>query len=387
MLDPRDVRPLYSQFLAPGRVLLTGHSHQAWPDVAREGVLEAFADAARDADDKWERAFAAAAAVRMGVAHRIGAAPSEIALAPNTWELVVRFLSALDLRERPHLVTTTGEFHSITRQLRRLDEQGWLPVTWVPARPVETLAQRLAASVRDDTAAVLTSTVLYETSEVVPGLPALVQAARARGAEVLLDAYHAFYALPFTLQSLGAQDAFVVAGGYKYAQWGEGACWLRVPPRGFRPVLTGWFAGFSELAGKRGAAVGYGSTGAEAFAGSTYDPTSHYRARAVLELQEAAGLTVEALRELSLRQTTRLLGLLDGLDVQTPAQPAGRGGFVAVRLQDAAGAVQALRAKGIVTDARGDLLRLGPAPYVLDEELDRAVTALKDHLARGGPVP
>ena len=50
-LDPRALRAHYSQFLsvpagAPRRILLTGHSHQAWPDVARAGQDLAFVDAA-----------------------------------------------------------------------------------------------------------------------------------------------------------------------------------------------------------------------------------------------------------------------------------------------------------------------------------------------------
>jgi kynureninase len=217
---------------------------------------------------------------------------------------------------------------------------------------------------------------------VVPGLPALIQSARARGVEVLLDTYHALYAVPFTLDSLGARDAFLVGGGYKYAQWGEGNCFLVVPPRAFRPVDTGWFAGFSGLAHAREGEVGYGASGAAAFAGSTYDPTSHYRARAVIRFFKEHGLTVEALRLRSLQQTQRLLRGLEDLEVATPLEPAARGGFVAVKVRDAAQVVEALRARQIVTDARGDLLRLGPAPYLLDSELDAAVAAVRELVAR-----
>jgi selenocysteine lyase/cysteine desulfurase len=374
MLTPKVLRPHYSQFLAPGRVLLSGHSHQAWPDVAREGVLRSHDDAAKLADDKWAAAFEAADAVRAYVGRLIGAQPRELALGSNTHELVARFLSAIDLKQRPHLVTTRGEFHSITRQLRRLGEL--VEVTWVDPMPVETLAGRLAAAIGPKTAAVLTSTVLFETSTVVPGLPALVSAARAKGAEVLLDAYHAFSTLPFTLASLGAADAFLVGGGYKYAQWGEGNCFMRVPPRPFRPVFTGWFAGFSDLAAKT-EGVTYAAHGAESFAGSTYDPVSHYRARAVIGFFEQMGMTVEALREVSLRQTQRLIDGLEGLAIATPREPAARGGFVAVRSATAGEWVKALHAQGIVADSRGELLRLGPAPYVLDEELDRGVAAVR----------
>ncbi|MGW2222828.1 kynureninase, partial [Nonomuraea sp. NPDC001684] len=58
--------PHYSAFRAADRLLLTGHSHQAWPDVALAGQIEAFDDAARDVDDKWAAAFKKADRVREG---------------------------------------------------------------------------------------------------------------------------------------------------------------------------------------------------------------------------------------------------------------------------------------------------------------------------------
>ena len=52
------------------------------------------------------------------------------------------------------------------------------------------------------------------------------------------------------------------------------------------------------------------------FAGSTYDPTSHYRAARVLDFFEEQGLTPERLRESYLQQTTLLAERFDelGLD-------------------------------------------------------------------------
>jgi kynureninase len=383
-IHPAALRSHYSAFLRPGRILLTGHSHQAWPDAARAGQLEAFDDAAAFADDKWGRATEAADAVRGAVAARIGARAEDVALGGSTHELVTRFLSALDLRARRHLVTTAGEFHSLARQLARLEEAG-VEVTRVAVDPLETLGERLAAAVRRDTAALLASTVLFRTSAIVPGLPAAVRVAREAGAEVLLDAYHAFNVVPFTVADYG-DDVFVTAGGYKYAQWGEGCCWLRVPPESaLRPVYTGWYADRAGLEHLRsGGPVAYGRTGADRFSGSTYDPTSHYRARAVIRFFDAQRLTVPRLRALSLRQTARLRAALDGFDFATPADDARRGGFLAIRLRDAARAVAALRARDVFADARGDLLRLGPAPYVTDDELDAAAARLRDVAARLG---
>ncbi len=377
-LDPASLRPHYSAFLTGERVLLTGHSHQAWPDVARQGQLRAWDDAARDVDDKWGAAMGMADRVRAGVATRIGASPDEIALGGSTHELVARFLSALDLRARPKLVTTRGEFHSAHRQLTRLAEAG-IDVVMIDVAPIATLADRLAAAVDARTSAVLVSSVLFETSSIVPGLGALARHARGMGAEVLIDAYHAFGIVPFSVSDFGA-DVFVTAGGYKYAQWGEGACFLRVPSScTLRPVYTGWFSDFGHLAAPRdGGRVSYGTRPADRFAGSTYDPTSHYRAAAVLDFFDRHELTIPRLRALSLTQTERLLNGLDGFDVVTPREPDRRGGFVAVRLADAGRVVDVLKARGICTDARGDVLRFGPAPYVTDDEIDRAIRAVRE---------
>lgn len=375
-MDPATLRPHYSAFLGSGsrdgRVLLTGHSHQAWPDVARAAIVRAFDDAAEHVDDKWGPAFEAAEALRGFIAARIGASADEIALAENTHQLLIRFLSALDFRTRRHLVTTRGEFHTLDRQLRRLAEEG-VDVTFVEPNP-----DAIAAAVRDDTAAVLCSTVLFQTGAIVPHVDELVRRVRQRGAHVLLDAYHAFQIVPFRVP----EEAFLVAGGYKYAQMGEGNCFLRVPKIAghLRPIVTGWFAGFATLGEERSDRVGYPARAADRFAGSTYDPTSHYRARAVLEFFEAKGLTVDVLRAISLRQTERILAQLEGFDVVTPRD--ARAGFISIRVADSRAVVDAMRARHVLVDARGDLVRLGPAPYLTDDEIDLGVRVFIDAASR-----
>ena len=78
-LAPEDLRrspsPLagdYAMFGVGDRLLLSGPSHQAWPDVALEGVVEAFDDAARHVDEKWGRAFAKADELRVAVGALLG---------------------------------------------------------------------------------------------------------------------------------------------------------------------------------------------------------------------------------------------------------------------------------------------------------------------------
>src|SRR5262245_52676775 len=55
---PNALAASYSRFKVDSRILLTGHSHQAWPDCGFEAQQQAWLDAAEFVDDKWERAFA-----------------------------------------------------------------------------------------------------------------------------------------------------------------------------------------------------------------------------------------------------------------------------------------------------------------------------------------
>ena len=381
--SPNALAGHYSRFRVGERLLLSGHSHQAWPDAGFEGQKQAWLDAADFVDDKWESAFERADRCREGWARLMGDPPGHIALAASTHDLVVRWLSALPLRDRPRIVTTTGEFHSIRRQLDRLEEEG-LVVDRIARDPVETLVERLAEHVDRRTAAVLISAVFYEDAMIVPHLGRLMRVCRDAGAELLIDAYHAFNVVPFSLAATGLEDAFVLGGGYKYCQLGEGNCAMYFPRgRELRPVVTGWFSEFEALsAPKGGGGIGY-PRGPALFDGATYDPSSHYRAAAVFDFFQEMGLTPELLREVSQHQVRLLADAFDALDAdpavitrerETPLERIG--GFLSLRAPSAGEIRTRLLDRGVFTDHRGDRLRLGPAPYLSDAQLDEAIGIL-----------
>lgn len=374
----------YRHFRVAERLLLTGHSHQAWPDVALEGQREAFDDAARYADEKWPHAFAKAERLRAGVRAWLDDPAAEVALAASTHELVIRFLSALDLPRRPRLVTTDGEFHSLRRQAARLAEAG-LDVIRVAARPVDTLAERLAAQVNDRTSAVLVSAVLFEDARIVPSLDSLALACGARGVELLVDVYHALGAMPYALSERGLESAWIVGGGYKYLELGEGNCFLRLPPHAaaMRPVITGWYAEFADLERSGDPESVTYPRGAAAFAGSTYDPTSHYRAARVLDFFVEQELTPARLRASYVHQVALLARAFDALELPDALITRDRGvplhefgGFLALRTPHAEVLQRELLHAGVLTDSRGDTLRLGPAPYLSDTQLETAIERL-----------
>jgi kynureninase len=381
--SPNALARHYGRFRVGERLLLTGHSHQAWPDCGFEAQAEAWLDAARHVDEKWEHAFARAERVRRGFARLLDDADGDYALGASTHELVVRFLSALPLRARPRIVTTDGEFHTLRRQLDRLAEER-IEIVRVAHAPAAAVAERLAALVDDRTAAVMVSAVFFDDGHIAPRLGQVHAACQRVGAELLVDVYHALNVLPVSLRREGLERAFVVGGGYKYCQLGEGNCFLRIPHDcALRPVITGWFAEFDTLAaGESAPPVAYGP-GAARFAGATYDPTSHYRAARVFDFFKQEELTPEFLRRVSQHQVGFLARSFDALDADSRVIARDRavtlpelGGFLALQSARAAELCRRLRDRGVLSDYRADVLRLGPAPYLSDAQLQDAVQAL-----------
>jgi kynureninase len=389
--SPNPLAAHYRRFRVGDRLLLTGHSHQAWPDVAREAALQAFDDAAELVDEKWGRAFGKAEAVRAGFRRLLDDGRGHIALGASTHDCLIRFLSALPLRQRPQLVTTDGEFHSLRRQLARLSEEG-VEVTRVPALPAATLVERLIRQLEvgaDRVAAVLLSTVSFARAHIVPDLTALQEACDRAGVSLLLDAYHHLNVVPFSVDKWRLDNAFITGGGYKYCQLGEGNCFLRFPAHSrLRPVVTGWFAEFGLLPSTAGAGPVAYPDGPERFGGATYDPSSHYRAAAAFDFFQRQGLEAGLLRQVSQHQVGRLAARFDalGLDPRVIRRGqsvplSGLGGFLTLETPRAPELLPLLRTRGVAADARGDSLRLGPAPYLRDDQLDAAIDALAEAAA------
>jgi kynureninase len=250
--------------------------------------------------------------------------------------------------------------------------------------PLDTLAERLAAAVDDHTALVLVSAVFFDSGRIARDLAHVAACCRKHGVPLLVDAYHAINVLPFSLAEQDLLDAYVVGGGYKYCQLGEGNAFLRIPADCvLRPVVTGWYSEFSTLAEeRRGGDVVYGP-GPARFAGATYDPTSHYRAAAVFEFFERERLTPELLREVSQHQIGVLAQAFDALAIDPAIVTRDRAapltetaGFLALQSPHAGALREALHARGVLTDARAGVLRLGPAPYLCDRQLTDAVGIL-----------
>lgn len=366
---------------APDRLHMAAHSHHLWPDASWLGHQAAWDDAARLADRKWDRVMGEVwPAAQAHVAAELSLPdPASIVFAGNTHDFLIRLVAAVD--KRPvRVLASDGEFHSFRRQAARWVEQGAITLETLPVAPFESFTDRFVAGAEaGGHDLIMVSQVLFGSGAVFGGIEALAALARPEGPWVLVDGYHGFMAVPTDLSAV-ADRIFYVAGGYKYAMAGEGCAFMHAPP-GFapRPPLTGWYAAFDDLSLPPGA-VGY-APDARRFMGATFDPSGLYRFVAVRDMLAREGLdtaTVAAhVAGLKARLTARLGETpLGGATLLNPGGGhAAR--FLALRSPDAQRWQAALLDDDVVTDVRGDVLRIGIGLYHDERDIDRFVAAAK----------
>lgn len=373
-----NLKPHFSKFLSsrPARLHFAAHSHHPWPDVSYQAHKQAWLDAAESADDKWDHIFGTLMPrVRNRIAVILGLETGDtLTFAPNTHEFVARIFSCLEPPVR--VLSSDAEFHAFTRQSRRWEEAGLAIVDRVPAEPFDTFAERFTketrAGVHD---LIFLSEVFFNSGFVVPELDRVVSSISEEKAFVVIDGYHAFMARPTNVGSV--QDrVFYLAGGYKYAMSGEGVCFLHSPPGyGARPVNTGWYAGFGQLETGISELIPYAEDGSR-FSGATLDPSGVYRMDAVLGWLEDEGVTPADIADHVAGLQRRLLaGEVVPGDL-VPPPPIDRGNFLTFELDDAQGLYHKLHDRGVITDYRGDRIRIGFGIYHNEEDVDRLVEVL-----------
>ena len=381
-------KSLFSRALsaAPERLHFAAHSHHLWPDASFEAQQQAWLDANLHADHKWDLVFGQVIPeAQAHVAAELGLpSPDSIVFSSNTHDFLLRLFSGVE-QTPVRILATDGEFHSFRRQAERWEEIGAAVVTRVPLAPFDTFADRFVAeAAKGGYDWIVVSQVFFRTGGLFDRIEDLAALARPEGPWVLIDGYHGFMATPTDLSAV-ADRVFYVAGGYKYAMAGEGACFLHAPP-GFcpRPVVTGWFAEFGDLSGPPGG-VQYRSDGGR-FWGATFDCSALYRFNAVRRMLKGQGLDTAAVaahaRDMAGRFQAAVqdgrAGVLDQAEILNPVVgDAPRARFLALRHPDAQAWCAGLRQTDVVTDVRDDVIRFGFGLYQDAEDVDRLIAACR----------
>ncbi|MEL7832474.1 aminotransferase class V-fold PLP-dependent enzyme [Fodinibius sp. N2] len=382
--------PHYSQFDVSNRLLFTGHSHQAWPDVAREGLQEAFEVAASEIDNKWNPAFEKIETLRNYLRNYYDDPDGMYCLGQNTHQLLVSWLSSFDLQQKPKIITTDSEFHSMARQLKRLKEEG-VEIITVDGH-ADDIVNQIEHAIDDNVSAVMLSRVYFNSGIVNQHIGEIAKITKAHNIPFLVDDYHGTNVMPLSISDEDLNHCYFLIGGYKYLQWGEGNCFLRYPKDcELRPAITGWFASFSQLDKAKSDRVSYADDH-QRFASGTFDTTSQFRAARVVAFFDQMNLTPKVLHKQYQQQIALLRNTFSNYNFDTDVikiaheEPIENiGGFLAFRSPFARTIRTKLMDKGVFTDARGDILRFGVAPYITSHQIKQAIEELDSIISKINP--
>ncbi|MEP6705997.1 MAG: aminotransferase class V-fold PLP-dependent enzyme [Pyrinomonadaceae bacterium] len=235
--------------------------------------------------------------------------------------------------------------------------------------------ERMLAAIDETTLLVPISHVLYK-SAFLQDARAITERAHEVGAMVVLDVYQSAGTVPFSVKDLNVD--FATGGSVKWLCGGPGAGYLYVRPdliERFQPKTTGWMAHEEPFAFDT--QLRYASDITRFLHGSPSIPAL-YAAESGYKIINEIG--VPAIREKSIRQTTRLIDLAEAADfrVTSPRDPARRGGTVTIAVEQAAAVTRELVRREVIVDYRpGAGVRLSPHFYTTDDELELAINEMK----------
>jgi selenocysteine lyase/cysteine desulfurase len=327
--------------------------------------------------DEVERARASFAAL-------IGADPGDVAVGTSESQLASSVVSALvsSPGERRRIVSSTLEFPGVGQAWEAATRYGWR-VDRVRRDASERLTpDDLVTMVDDSTALVSMPHVVYANGTLVDPGP-VIEAAHAAGALCYVDAYQSLGTIPIDVHEM---DVDLLAGGVlKYLMGTAGIAFLYVSPRireRLEPTVTGWFGRVDPFAFDP-TTLDYPAA-ASRFDLGTPPIVNAYVARAGIDLVRATGVEeirgrIVELSAVAFEACARL-----GLRIHGSATPETKGATTAVdagTADRATAAELALRARGVITSARGRAVRIAPHGFTTDEELVHALRELASILA------
>jgi kynureninase len=313
----------------------------------------------------------------------IGAPPDTVSMHQNISIAHAILLSAFDYEgPRNKVIIEGGIFPSEYYLLRRMLPPH-IELVMIPSDDgISVDARRIAEVIDDRTLMVHVSHVLFRSATILDVKP-IIEKAHAVGAMAVLSGFHATGIVPTDVQVLDAD--FYLSGVLKWMCGGPGGCFLYARPdhlRALQPKITGWMAHRRpfdfELADIEL------RDDAFRFLNGTPAVPSLYAVLPGIEIIAQVG--TGAIRRKSMHQTALLVELADaaGFEVNTPRNPAERGGTVTVNPPHAYEVSRELLARDILIDYRPQAgIRISPHFYNSDQEVRLAIEAIKDILATG----
>jgi selenocysteine lyase/cysteine desulfurase len=318
--------------------------------------------------------------LRGKVAELLHAPAGSTAIAPSVSVALTTLASGLPLAAgRDKILIGALDFPTVGHQW--LSRPGY-EVEFVPSADGMTIPPEAFAERIDERTALVATTHLFYTTGYLQDVRAIADAAHAKGALCLIDGYQTCGCVPIDVGRMDC-DAFV-GGCLKWLSGGPGTAFMYLRPEllpRVRPQGTGWFATrdpFSFTLEELKFA-----DDAHRLETGTWSMPSHYAGLAGLELILEVGVDniQERLRDL----TDRILVRCDeaGVATFTPRGREQRCGIVTLGCEHPEEVEAKLHADGVIVDSRPGRVRLSPHWCVTDEELERGMDLVLQHLNAG----
>ncbi len=359
-----------------GSCIPMNNCSQAPQTDATRAAAERYLDSWNGRGMDWDAWLAEVARAKAEFAMLIGATPSDIAVFSSVSEAASAVASAVELSGRRNgLVVSEAEFPTVAHVWLAQGPRGG-HVSFAPVCD-GTIDPSVYDSLIDNRTALVSACHGYYANGFIQDARCIAARARDAGALSFVDAYQTLGVVPVDVRALGVD--FLTSGNLKFLMGMPGIAFLYVRPEvvgSLHPTVTGWF-GRTDPFTSTARTLDWSPT-ASRFDTGTPPVISAYVARAGMEMINAIGPT-------KIRAWHEVLGrrLIDGgrdrgLTIQGTDDLAQKTATTAFVVRDPAAIEDAMRARGVLPTARGDVLRLAPHFFTTIDDVDRALDLLAE---------
>jgi selenocysteine lyase/cysteine desulfurase len=379
---PRGSRPDYDLESWRRQIPLLAHCipmnncSQAPQTVSTRAAAERYLDSWNRAGMDWDAWMHEVQLAKAEFARIINARADDIAVFSSVSEATSAVASAVDFGAgRDGVLVSEAEFPTVAHVWLAQQSRG-ARVTWAPVRdgtidPAEYDARA------DERTAVISACHAYYQNGFIQDIGRIAARARAVGALSYIDAYQSLGAVPVDVKALGLD--FLASGNLKFLMGIPGVAFLYVRPglvESLHPTMTGWFGRANPFAFEA-KTLDWAPT-ASRFDAGTPPIANAYVGRAGMEIINAIGPAKIRAWHTVLAQRLIDGGRERGLALHGTADVTRKSVVTAFIVRDSHAVEAAMRARGVLPSARGDVIRLAPHFYSTLDDVDTALDLLAD---------
>ena len=348
---------------------------QAPQTDATRAAAERYLDSWNGSGMDWDAWMSEVALAKAEFAKLIGATADDIAVFSSVSEAASAVASALTLQgRRTNIVVSDAEFPTIAHVWLAQEQRG-ARVSWAPVR-ADADASTYDALV-DDRTALVSACHAYYMNGLVQDSTRIAGIARDAGALSFVDAYQSLGTIPIDVHALGVD--FLASGNLKFLMGIPGIAFMYVRPEivdTLQPSVTGWFGRANPFAFDA-RSLDWSPT-ASRFDTGTPPVINAYVARAGMEIINALGPA--NIRAWLVQLGQRLIdgGRARGLELRGSDEMRQKTATTAFVVGDSHAVEHAMRERGVIASARGDVIRLAPHFYSTTGDIDRALDVLAE---------